>query len=241
MATPEQLRAAALWPHSDLPDPPPEHPFKLIRRDEFCVGVFSGTADARVYVQSVAGDVDRVVSEARAIVVESGARIGAWTIPEASAPTGLRDVLAANYGMTPYDELPHEPRFAALLLTSSPPASDSPGLEARLAESFDEFEAASLVGMESFEVSEQDRRAHDAHGRLLWDIEVAGDSGFRTFVGLLDGEIVGTAAAISLDGESPAARSSEPTPRIWSVAAPVPTPAAEASTARSSRLAGTPP
>ena len=105
-------------------------------------------------------------------------------------------MLAANYGMTPYDELPHEPRFAALLLTSPPPAHDSPGLEARLAESLDEFEAAALVGMESFEVSEQDRQAHHAHSRLLWDMEVAGDSGFRTFVGLLDGEIVGTAAAI---------------------------------------------
>ena len=48
MANPEQLRDAALWPSWDLPDPPPEHPFKLIRRDGFCVGAFSGTADATV-------------------------------------------------------------------------------------------------------------------------------------------------------------------------------------------------
>ena len=117
-------------------------------------------------------------------------------IPEGSTPSGLRDVLAERFGMTPYEELPHEPRFAALLLTGPPPAHDSPGLEARTAESLDEFEAAALVGMESFEVSEQDRKAHHTHSRLLWDIEVAGYSGFRTFVGLLDGEIVGTAAAI---------------------------------------------
>jgi GNAT superfamily N-acetyltransferase len=196
VATPEQLRDAALWPNWDLPDPPPGHPFKLTRRDGFCVGAFSGAADARVFVKAVPGDVDRVVSEARALVVESGARTGAWMVPEASTPGGLSDVLAANYGMTPYDELPHEARFAALLLTGPPPAHDSPGLETRLAESLDEYEAASLVAMESFEVSEQDREAQRAHSRLLWDFEVAGDSGFRTFVGLLDGEIVGTAAAI---------------------------------------------
>jgi GNAT superfamily N-acetyltransferase len=117
-------------------------------------------------------------------------------VPEASTPDGLGDALAATYGMTPYDELPHEPRFAALLLTSPPPAHDSPGLDARLAESLAEFEAAALIGMESFDVSEQDRQAHRAHHQLLWDMEVAGDSGFRTFVGILDGEIVGTAAAI---------------------------------------------
>ena len=56
--------------------------------------------------------------------------------------------------------------------------------------------SAAFVAMESFEVSEQDREAHRAHSRQLWDFELAGDSGFRTFVGLLDGEIVGTAAAI---------------------------------------------
>ncbi len=196
MATAEQLRDAALWPNWDLPDPPPGHPFQLTRRGGFCVGAFSGTADATVFVKDISADVDRVVTEARALVVERGARTGAWMVPEAAKPNGLAHVLTAEYGMTPYDELPHEPRFAALLLTSPPPASDSPGLEARLAESLDEYEAAAFVGMESFEVSEQDREAHRAHSRQLWDFEVAGDSGFRTFVGVLDGEIVGTAAAI---------------------------------------------
>ena len=168
----------------------------MIRRDGFSVGFFSGTGDARIHVKDARGDVARLVAEGRALVAESGARTGAWMIPDASKPDGLSDLLAADYGMTPYDELPHEPRFAALLLTDPPPAQDVPGLQARLAESLEEFEAAALVGMESFEVSEQDREAQRVHSRRLWEFEVAGDSGFRTFVGLLDGEIVGTAGAI---------------------------------------------
>ena len=196
MANPEQLRDAALWPNWDLPDPPPGHPFKLTRHDGFCLGAFAGMTDVTVFVKDLSADVDRLVAEARALVVARGARTGAWMVPEASGPSALRDVLTAEYGMTPYDELPHEPRFAALLLTTSPPAHDSPGLVTRPAESLAEFEAAALVGMDSFEVSEQNRDAHRAHSRKLWNFEVAGDSGYRTFVGLLDGEIVGTAAAI---------------------------------------------
>lgn len=196
MAGLEQLREVALWPNWDLPDPPPEHPFKLIRRDGFCVGSFLDSSHATVFVRSLPRDLDRVISEARRLVAESGAESGAWMVPEQATPAGLRDVLTGKYGMTPYDELPHEPRFAALLLTSAPPAHDSRGLEARPAESLDEFEAASAVAMESFQVGERDRRAHDARSRLLWELEAAGDSAYRTFVGLSDGEIVGTAAAI---------------------------------------------
>jgi GNAT superfamily N-acetyltransferase len=196
VASEGQLRDVALWPNWDLPDPPPGHPFTLIRHDGFCIGVFSGTAHVTVYVKSLPDDIDRVVSEVRAKVVATGAQTGAWMIPEAAEPAGLRDALIADYGMTPFDELPHEPRFAALLLTSAPPGHESPGLEARPAESLEEFEAASAVAMESFEVGEQDRQAHDAQRRLLWDFEAAGDSDYRTFVGLLDGEIVGAAALI---------------------------------------------
>jgi hypothetical protein len=37
---PEGVRRAALFPQSDLPQPPPGHPFRLVRGEGYTIGMF---------------------------------------------------------------------------------------------------------------------------------------------------------------------------------------------------------
>jgi hypothetical protein len=190
----DPVRQAALFPDTDLPDPPPDHPFKLIRRDGYSIGVFAGMTHGNVAVQAIApDDVQRVVGEVRSVLAEHGKGRGAWMAPEAASPPDLAERLR-SLGMVPFDEPPLEPRFAAMALVT-PPDPGPPEVEARLAGTFAEFQAGHAVGHEAFEMSDEDRAAHAAHERRLWEIELSWGV-FRTFIAAIDGEVVGTAAVI---------------------------------------------
>ena len=52
MLIPEAVRDAALFPADDLPDPPPQHPLQLVRREGFVVGLWAGVSFGTVEVRS---------------------------------------------------------------------------------------------------------------------------------------------------------------------------------------------
>jgi GNAT superfamily N-acetyltransferase len=191
---PDPIRQAALFPDNDLPDPPPGHPFQLLRHDGYTIGVFAGMTHGSVVVEAVAPEkIEHVVEEARALLAEHGKTRGAWMVSEAASPADLGERLR-SLGMVPFDEPPLEPRFASMALVS-PPDPGPPEIEARLAHTFEDFKAGRAVANDAFELSENDRAAHETHDRLLWDLEQSSGD-FRTFVAAIDGEIVGNAAAI---------------------------------------------
>lgn len=194
MPIPDVVREAAVFLIDSLPDPPPGHPFRVVRREGFSVGMFEGMSFGAVDVRSIAEkDIGRIVAEAREILAENGRGKGAWSIPEAASPPRLVDRLA-EFGMVPYDEPPFEPRRASLVLVQ-PPSPGPQHVTARPAETLDEFRAASRITDEAFHLSEDDRRAFEALEERAWGFEHSWGK-YRTFVAVVDGQIVGTAASI---------------------------------------------
>lgn len=190
----EAVRNAALFPADDLPDPPPRHPYKVVRRRGFAVGVFPGMSFGTVSVRAIGdGDLDRTVGEARQILAAHGLRKGAWFVPEAASPPRLAERLV-GLGFVPSDEPPLEPRHASLVLVEPPEAAPL-DVRARPAETFAEYQAAARLGEDAFKISDTDRRAFEAQQELLWEFESVG-SDYQTFIAIIDDQIVGTAASI---------------------------------------------
>jgi hypothetical protein len=147
---PEPVRTAALFPEEALPEPPPEHPYRQVRRDGYTIGLFPGQTFGTVSVRSIDADaVGQTVQEVRRLLTEDGKSRGAWMVPDAASPAGLAKRLP-EYGLAPFDEPPLEPRFAAMVLTA-PPESDG-GVEARPPQTFEEFQAT-LASVPTFSAS----------------------------------------------------------------------------------------
>ena len=195
MAVPDLVRRAALWPTVDLPDPPPDHPYEVIRRRGFDVGVFPGLTSGFVYPKMLPEDgVDSALTDARSILAERGKGQGAWFVPDDCSPAGLAERLR-QHGMISHEEPPLEPRFAAMVAVT-PPAPGPSGVEARPARSFEEYQQGARVAGTAFDLSEEDRRALETQQLLLWELETSGRSQQRSFVAVVNGEIVGSAGAI---------------------------------------------
>ena len=194
MAIPDAVVRAAIYPELDLPVPPPEHPFERIDRAGYSLSVFRGATFGFVSVQALLpDDIERTLAESREFFTERGISRGAWMIPEAASPSGLAETLRAR-GLGSYDEPPLEPRFAAMAMIEPPP--EGPGdVDARPARTFAELRAGSHVQDDAFAMSEDDRAAFEAELQVMWEIENRG-SPFRSFVALVDGEVVGCGGAI---------------------------------------------
>lgn len=194
MTISEAVRDAALFPADDLPSTPPEHPYQVVRRTGFAIGLFAGFAFGSVDVRSVAEhDLERMVTEARGILSAHDLHKAAWSVPEAAFPPRLVDRLA-EFGMTPYDEPPFEPRRASLVLVEPPQAGLSEAT-ARPARTLAEYREASRIAVDAFQMSDTERKALETHEKLLWGIESSWPH-YQTFVAIIDGQIVGSAASI---------------------------------------------
>jgi GNAT superfamily N-acetyltransferase len=190
---PERVREAALFPHTDLPEPPPEHPYQQVLRDGYMVGLFPGLAYGTVSVRSISADgVDQTVEEARGLLAADGKRRGAWMVADAALPAGLAERLM-EFGMIPFDEPPFEARLAAMALVA-PPGGEG-DVEARPPHSFEEFQASLSLNADVFGASDEDRSAVEAQERRLWELQQHGIA-LRSFVALVEGEVVGGASVI---------------------------------------------
>jgi GNAT superfamily N-acetyltransferase len=188
------VRRAALFPHDDLPDPPPDHPQKLIRRPGYMIGLFPGATFGTVAVTAIEPDaLELAVDDVRAVLIEHGMRRSAWLIVDAASPSDLATRLE-RLGMTPSDEPPFEPHMSALALTS-PPKPVPTDAEARLAETLEEFVAARRITADAFDFNDDDRAAFEAMNQVLWELEQR-DGKYRTYVALIDGEVIGFAAVV---------------------------------------------
>ena len=195
VSIPDLVRWATLFYWMDLPDPAPEHPRTLVRRDGYAVGVFPGLSFGEVFVHAIHPDrIGQVVEEARSLLAAHGKSQGAWIVPEAATPIGLADELR-SHGMVPWKESSLEPRSAAMVAVS-PPDPGPADVDVQAVRTFEEFRLARRVRDGAFVVGEGDRGAFEAQERLLWEIE-AGGGAFRSFLARIDGEVVGYGGAIS--------------------------------------------
>jgi hypothetical protein len=135
-------------------------------------------------------------------------------VAEAASPGGLAERLKES-GMVPFDDPPLEPLFAAMAIVA-PPEGDG-GVEARPPRTFEEFQASARVGFDVFDVPAQDRAAHDAEERRLWELQLQGIA-LRSFVALVDDEVATPAPTCVVAGST--GRSFAPGGMRWSRPAP---------------------
>lgn len=189
------VRDAALFPALDLPEPPPGHPYTVIRRDGYSAGFFPGMSHANVSIRRVSGQIAARVAEVRALLTEHGFRRAAWIVADAAEPRGLAALLQEQ-GLELWDENEGglERCFRQMALTAAPPGAPD-GVRAHPIGTFDDFVAAARIANDAFELSEQDRKVFDEQQEALWAWEER-FPGFRTFVAVAEGEVIGSASAI---------------------------------------------
>jgi len=193
---PDEVREAALFPALDLPDPPPDHPYKAFRRDGYSVGFFPGMSHANVSVRRVAeGEVEARIAETRTLLAEHGFDRAAWIVADAADPPGLAALLQER-GLELWEENGGglERDFRQMALVAPPPGAPD-GVEAHPIETFEEFVEAAKVANDAFELSERDRKVFEEQQEALWAWEERFPD-FKTFAAVADGEVIGSASAI---------------------------------------------
>ena len=195
MLTPA-LREAALFPHGDLPDPPEGYPFKTRKGDGYQVGFHPGTSYAMVFVRRLAEErLAEIVAEVRALLAGEGFTRAGWILSEATEPIGIVERLK-DHGLVVWEREAEGlgPRFRSMALTSAPtPAPE--GVVARQVETFAEYAAGARVASDAFDTSEEDRKVFEQQQADHWEWLQRYPS-FKSFVAVLDGEVVGSASAM---------------------------------------------
>lgn len=187
-----ELRQAALFPAGDLPPPPPEHPYRQVARSGYWIGLFPGQSFGTVTVERI-DDVEAALADVRQVLADDGKSCATWFVSEAASPAGLAASLV-DLGIEPWNEAPFEPRYSTMALAHEPPAGP-PGVEARRPVSIEEFSAGQRIAQAAFAMGDDNAAAMDAQEQRLWEMEQRHDA-YRSFVALVDGEVVAGAACI---------------------------------------------
>jgi hypothetical protein len=187
---PEVVREAALFSSTRYPGQPEGSPTKKVFGDGWAVIVGPGPGFAFVGVEAVAGgDVEGVVAAVRGVLRDHGKKRGVWFVAEASRPAGLARHLG-RLGFVPWEEPGGEPRAAAMVAIEPPPPGAA-GVTVGEAQTLEELRAARAVAAGAFRLSEDDRRAFADATADAWRMLEMGLSPARTFVAIVDGEVVG--------------------------------------------------
>lgn len=185
-------------PDGELPEP--WLPGRRIVRPGFTLGLSPSPTNSSVSrIRATADTLDDTIAEVRAILRANGFVACAWFVGPSCRPEGLTKLLA-DRGFTPAAQPPFEPYFTAMVLTGLPQiAAPSPGVEARVVRSCDEYVEAFRAGLVANGESEE------VIARIL-DTAPAGwahESGIvkMTHVAFVDGEVAG----VGMVNQGPAA------------------------------------
>lgn len=189
---PEDVRRAALFPSTNLPDFPPGHPTEIRVVGGVAMQTSEGLPMALVHVERV-DDVERTVAAVRLTTREQGRKDAVWVVPESAQPSGLAQRLR-SLGLKPNERPPFEPRGASMAI-AEPPPQGSVDVVARQVETFDEFLAATDVSAEAFGMDDEMRAASLERAKRAWPFQ-QGDGLATTFIATIRGEAVGFATAM---------------------------------------------
>jgi GNAT superfamily N-acetyltransferase len=134
--------------------------------------------------------IDDTVEEVHALLRERGRSACTWEIGSSATPPDLVDQLRSR-GLV--DD--RDPYAVGMVLIQPPPAQPE-GIEARVARDFDEFRAAQSVAEAAFG---GDVGMDEGQLRARYEEQLA-SAGWKTFVALLDGEIVASASSTYVEG-----------------------------------------
>jgi hypothetical protein len=169
----------------------PRH--ERIENGRFVLWMGSGTHPSWNVVQRLrltAETVDATVEEVHALLRERGRNACSWEIGNSATPPDLVERLYAR-GLVDDDD----PDVIGMLLTDPPPPGP-PDVEVRPARDFDEFSTAQRVAGEAFGMPPEDLRP----GRRSRYEEEQELGYWKTWVALVDGEIVGQATSTYVEG-----------------------------------------
>jgi hypothetical protein len=175
-------------PDRELPDPPP--PGRRFVQPNFTLALSPMRTHASLtHLRATVGDLDATIAEVREILDTHGYVSCAWYLGPSSRPAGVVPLLLER-GFVPATRPPFEARYSVLALTRPPPVhAPAPGVEARLVESYGEYESALAVGFKASGMPDDDIAAWVEAAPALWEHE----SGIakQTHVAYVDGQLAG--------------------------------------------------
>lgn len=192
MELPEAIRQAALFPESDTLDFPPGHPSRRIDVQGVLAILPEGVPFGLVFPERIESDIGHVVEAVRRLLRTEQRERAIWFVPEAVSPDGVAQQLPA-LGLKPND-LPGADRRHALMVCHEEPPPGPPEVLVRPAGTFEEFLAAQLVVADSFGQDERWREGLVQRAERYWPFQGT-PGGLETFVAVVGGEVVGSAAA----------------------------------------------
>jgi GNAT superfamily N-acetyltransferase len=186
MPIPEPVRTLAVYPFRELPKPPD---VERVDFDGAWIG-FNGwpTAQMGFFEGAQPGDVARIVDEARAAARARGKATLAWWVPPED------DALAPQLeacGLVNEDTPGFESIENAMALVEEPPAEIAPDLEIRIAETWEDWRAASDVVKAAFGMPDVPEEVLRERYEEYRNPENHG----RSFVAFADGRAVGNSYA----------------------------------------------
>ena len=134
--------------------------------------------------------IDSTLAEVHALLLERGRSACTWEVGSSATPTDLAEQLR-DRGLV--DD--RDPYVVGMVLTE-PPAAKVAGIEAREALSFEDFKAAYRVAEDAFDA---EVGMDDEQLRARYEEKLA-TGGWKTFVALVDGEIVASASSTYVEG-----------------------------------------
>src|SRR3954451_5091 len=139
------------------------------------------------------GRVDQTLEEARSALRDAGRSWAYWTL-DADRPEVIAALKAR--GLVENTRPPWEARFTAMALLHEPAGDDAPGITARRVESLDEVHRADDVLAEVYagDAARRSGMRERAPGRF--EYEQLPDAVSRTYVAMLDGDVVGVANSL---------------------------------------------
>lgn len=184
---PEALRALAEEPDPQIVEAPA--PARRIITPRFVLSLSpSPTQSVTSCVRTTAAELDATIAAVRAMARENGLTGNVWQVGPSCRPEGLAGLLRER-GFVPATRSPYEPIMSVMVLTTEPPAVESPRLEARLCRNLDEYVQAVRVAMAAFNESEEDAAAWLAAAPAFWASQ---DGVWRfTHIAFLDGRPAG--------------------------------------------------
>ena len=134
--------------------------------------------------------IDSTLEEVHALLRERGRLACTWEIGSSATPSDLAEQLRARGLVDDRDP------YAIGMVLTEPPQAQPEGIEAREARNFDEFRTAQRVAEEAFG---GDVGMDDEQLRARYEEQLA-TGVWKSFVALLDGEIVASASSTYVEG-----------------------------------------
>jgi GNAT superfamily N-acetyltransferase len=193
---PDPVRLLAEFPLTYGPAPPAGTPVEKLALQGCAVLLPPGSAGL-VEVTDLTADVEDTLEYVRELLRERRRSRAVWFGSKSTRPQDLKARLL-ELGLTLPLEGPWEHRYAAMVRTEPTPPGPA-DVVARPPESYEEYDAAHRLEADIIGMPEEDRRASAEHRSTFWELQKSGRAVIKTYVALIEGELVGIGRSLFAD------------------------------------------